>query len=166
MRHADVGAQRARDLLDGQAVIRGRGAGAERTAVLARQSRIPASALALKMPDERQSERRRSIRITCALGIDVRPVGEPYAMRCETTDINMTGCYVRTLFPLAVNTPVELTITINGTATKTTGVVKTSDPGVGIGIEFTAISAEISRFYRSYLDAIGHGHDGNVTIIR
>ena|SRR5579863_8870710 len=78
-------------------------------------------------------------------------------MQCSSTDIGGRGCYVETLVPLHINSEVVITFWIDSEKIKTTGIVRASDPGVGMGIEFTALEAHIQRRLQAYLDKIDQG---------
>jgi PilZ domain len=78
-------------------------------------------------------------------------------MQCSSTDIGGRGCYVETMVPLHISTDVIITFWIDSEKIKTTGVVRTSDPGVGMGIEFTALEEHIQNRLQAYLDKIDQG---------
>lgn len=85
-------------------------------------------------------ERRGTARRRCSLMIQLRAPEQGYPNRCETTDISPCGCYVKSLFPLPVGTVVDVGIRTGDTEVQAKGVVKTSDPGLGNGIEFTEMT--------------------------
>jgi hypothetical protein len=78
-------------------------------------------------------------------------------MQCSSTDIGGRGCYVESLVPLHINSEVIITFWIDSEKIKTTGVVRASDPGVGMGIEFTALEEHIQKRLQTYLDKIDQG---------
>jgi hypothetical protein len=78
-------------------------------------------------------------------------------MQCYATDIGGRGCYVETLVPLAVETDVNITFWIDSEKFLTKGRVRTSDPAVGMGIEFTALEEQIQKRLQEYLDNIDQG---------
>ena len=87
-------------------------------------------------------ERRRDVRYKCegtaefhAEGIDVRT-------RAALSDISRSGCYLEMQATSAVDTLVDLLITVNGTGVRVKGIVRTSYPLLGMGIAFTEISKE------------------------
>lgn len=75
-------------------------------------------------------------------------------MQCSATDIGGRGCYVETLVPLPIGSDIILTFWIDSEKINTRGVVRASDPGVGMGIEFTALEADIQQKLQQYLDKI------------
>lgn len=78
-------------------------------------------------------------------------------MHCSATDIGGRGCYVETLVPLHINTNVIITFWIDSEKIQTSGSVRASDPGVGMGIEFTALEAHIQKRLQVYLEKIDQG---------
>jgi len=78
-------------------------------------------------------------------------------MQCSSTDIGGRGCYVESLVPLHINSEVIITFWIDSEKIKTTGIVRASDPGVGMGIEFTALEGHIQKRLQAYLDKIDQG---------
>jgi len=73
-------------------------------------------------------------------------------MQCYATDIGGRGCYVESLVPLAVDTDVNITFWIDSEKFLTKGRVRTSDPAVGMGIEFTALEDQIQKRLQEYLN--------------
>jgi hypothetical protein len=78
-------------------------------------------------------------------------------MQCSATDIGGRGCYVETLVPLPVATEVIITFWVDSEKISTSGRVRTSDPAVGMGIEFTALESEIQERLQQYLDKMDRG---------
>lgn len=78
-------------------------------------------------------------------------------MQCYATDIGGRGCYVETLVPLSVSTEVIITFWIDSDKIVTKGRIKTSDPAVGMGIEFIALEEQIQKRLQEYLDKMDKG---------
>ena len=78
-------------------------------------------------------------------------------MHCSSTDIGGRGCYVESLVPLQINTNVIITFWIDSEKISTTAIVRASDPGVGMGIEFTALEGHIQKKLQAYLEKIDQG---------
>jgi len=72
--------------------------------------------------------------------------GRPYAF-APLLDFSASGCYVETMYPLAVGTELELTITLKAldVTVPVTATVRTSDQGVGMGVKFGGEHAERLR---------------------
>ncbi len=68
---------------------------------------------------------------------DGRSVGSGNAV--TTADMSAGGCYVETRTPLPVREKVTISFWLNSERVQTTAVVRTSDGGVGMGIEFTGL---------------------------
>ena len=100
------------------------------------------------------SERRRFARHPCALPVQLHAVGQDYPISGETTDISLGGCYVKLLFPLAAGTVVEIRIGMDGRDIKARGTIKTVDPTLGTGIEFTEMDPYCQHELQLYLEAI------------
>jgi hypothetical protein len=83
--------------------------------------------------------------------------GKRAHMQCSSTDIGGRGCYVETMVPLQIGTEFIISFWIDSEKIKTTAVVRASDPGVGMGIEFTALEAHIQERLQAYLEKIDQG---------
>jgi hypothetical protein len=78
-------------------------------------------------------------------------------MQCSATDIGGRGCYVESLVPLAIGSEIILTFWIDSEKVTTKGIVRASDPGVGMGIEFTTLEMHIQQMLQAYLEKIDKG---------
>jgi hypothetical protein len=78
-------------------------------------------------------------------------------MQTNATDIGGRGCYVETLLPLAMGTRVKLKFWIDSEKVQTGGIVRASDPGVGMGIEFTDLENKIQETLQRHLDKMNEG---------
>jgi hypothetical protein len=61
------------------------------------------------------------------------------------------------MVPLHINAEVTITFWVDSEKIQTTGVVRASDPGVGMGIEFTALEEHIQQRLQAYLEKIDQG---------
>lgn len=86
---------------------------------------------------------------------DDRSVGSH--MQTHATDISGRGCYVETIMPLAVDTPLKITFWMGSEKVSTTGLVRASDPGVGMGIEFTGLSDAGQQRLQQHLEKMEAG---------
>jgi hypothetical protein len=73
-------------------------------------------------------------------------------MNTNATDIGGRGCYVETMLPLPLGTQGTITFWIDDQKVQTTAVVRSSDPGVGMGIEFTTLDHEVQERLQQFLD--------------
>jgi hypothetical protein len=101
---------------------------------------------------QRQQERREHPRLKLRVPFELRTEGTETPIRGATSDLALGGCYIETIFPLALNTTLELILQIGSTVV-VVGKVVTCDPNVGNGIKFTRILPEDREELRSYLEA-------------
>jgi hypothetical protein len=73
-------------------------------------------------------------------------------MNTNATDIGGRGCYVETLLPLPLGTQGTITFWMDDEKVQTTAVVRASDPGVGMGIEFTTLDTQVQERLQQFLD--------------
>ena len=85
------------------------------------------------------------------------PDGRRSHMQCTATDIGGRGCYVESLVPLQIGTDIIITFWIDSEKISTKAMVRASDPGVGMGLEFTALEVPIQQKLQAYLDKIDQG---------
>jgi hypothetical protein len=78
-------------------------------------------------------------------------------MQTNATDISGRGCYVETIMPLAVDTPLKITFWIDSDKVSTSGIVRACDPGVGMGIEFTGLSLEDQQRLQQHIERLDKG---------
>jgi hypothetical protein len=106
----------------------------------------------------RRSDKRRYLRHRVQFPIVISFADSHRAqMQCYATDIGGRGCYVETLVPLSVSTEVVITFWVDSDKITTKGRVRTSDSGVGMGIEFIALEEEIQKRLQEYLDKMDNG---------
>jgi hypothetical protein len=75
-------------------------------------------------------------------------------MQTNATDIGGRGCYVETLLPLPKGTEVNIIFWMDSEKIKTSGIVRASDPGVGMGIEFTALENQVQQRLQQLLEKL------------
>ena len=78
----------------------------------------------------------------------------------------MSGCYVKMLFPLPAGTVVAIRIGMDGREVKAKGLVKTADPGLGNGIEFTGMASSCRQELERYLQTLPEAGTDSALIIR
>lgn len=106
----------------------------------------------------RPSDRRRFARHRVNFPLDISFTDHARAhMQCSATDMGGRGCYVESLVPLAIGTNVIVTFWIDSEKIRTTGLVRASDPGVGMGIEFTSLEESIQQKLQIYLEKMDVG---------
>ncbi len=100
------------------------------------------------------SNRRRWSRHKISLPIELRDERVKTPMRINATDVSGNGCYVETILPLPVGTTLRVDFYIDSERINITAVVRTCDPGVGNGIEFTGMPLDSKQRMQAYLDGI------------
>jgi hypothetical protein len=75
-------------------------------------------------------------------------------IRVTATDISGSGCYVETLSPFPIGTGLGAELWIGSEKVITRAWVRTSDPRVGMGIEFVGLKTEDQRRFQAYLQAL------------
>ena len=100
------------------------------------------------------SNRRRFRRHQISMPLELRDerVGTP--MRITATDVSGNGCYVETIMPLPAGTTLRAEFYLDSERISITAVVRTCDPGVGNGIEFTGLPPNGKQRMQEYLEAI------------
>jgi hypothetical protein len=78
-------------------------------------------------------------------------------MQTNATDIGGRGCYVETLLPLPLGTKVKIAFWMDSEKIQTSGVVRASDGGVGMGIEFTQLDDHVQQRLQQYLEKLDVG---------
>lgn len=69
-----------------------------------------------------------------------------------STDIGGRGCYVETRAPLSRGTKVSVAFSLGSQNVETSGVVRASDPGVGMGIEFTDLDNHVQNQLQQFIE--------------
>src|ERR1019366_9464185 len=100
------------------------------------------------------SNRRRWHRHTISLPLELRDERVNAPLRINATDVSGNGCYVETMLPFPLGTMLRVDFWLDSEHIKISAVVRTSDPGVGNGIEFTGMPPETKTRMQAYLDAI------------
>ena len=75
-------------------------------------------------------------------------------MRINATDVSGNGCYVETLLPLPVGTVLRIDFYMDSERMTIYAIIRTCDPNVGNGIEFTGLPPEGKQHLQEYLDTI------------
>ena len=100
------------------------------------------------------ANKRRFPRHKISLPLELRDerIGTP--MRINATDVSGNGCYVETIMPLPAGTVLRVEFYLDSERLNITAVVRTCDPGVGNGIEFTGLPPAGKQRMQDYLNAI------------
>ena len=100
------------------------------------------------------SNRRRYPRHKISLPLELRDERVNTPLRINATDVSGNGCYVETIMPLPVGTVLRVDFHLDTQRVTVTAVVRTCDPGVGNGIEFTGLPPDGKDRMQAYLDGI------------
>ncbi|GAC1432953.1 MAG: hypothetical protein NVS1B11_00160 [Terriglobales bacterium] len=73
-------------------------------------------------------------------------------MQTNATDISGRGFYVETMMPLAIDTVVKLMFWMNEEKLRADGVVRTCDPCMGMGIEFTSLDDNVQQRLQKFIE--------------
>jgi hypothetical protein len=119
-------------------------------------SQLPAEMRADK-PVISPDNRRRFQRHKISFPLEFRDERVNTPMRVNATDISGNGCYVETVMPLAVSTVLKVDFWIDQERIATTATVRTRDPGVGMGIEFTGLPDDSKKRFQAHLDKLDPG---------
>jgi c-di-GMP-binding flagellar brake protein YcgR len=98
-------------------------------------------------------ERRENARIKVKVPVELHFEDNDTPYRCATADLSLLGCYIETMFPFPVDTPVELKLEANNTLL-ILGRIVTSDPQVGNGVQFVKMLPEDIEELRLFLEHI------------
>ena len=95
-------------------------------------------------PQPRGAERRHERRFEASLPVEVKST-QTSSLRAEISDISLGGCYISTLYPVAVGLSVTVIFWIGDEKVSVRGKVRTCVPGVGCGIEFLDLTENTKR---------------------
>jgi hypothetical protein len=85
-------------------------------------------------------ERRAAKRYACKGSASIRQQETKFPLGATVSDISLSGCYAELLTTLPVGTKVELLLQVVETTVHCAAEVRTSHPGVGMGIKFEQMS--------------------------
>jgi len=117
------------------------------------KSQIPEGE-ASRTVDSSGQNRRRFYRHKISFPLEIRDERVNTPMRVNSTDVSGNGCYVETIYPLAKGTTLKAEIWIESEKITTSAVVRASDPGVGMGIEFIGLTDETKQRMQAHLDRL------------
>lgn len=100
------------------------------------------------------SNRRRYHRHKISLPLELRDERVQAPIRINATDVSGNGCYVESMLPLPLGTVLRVDFWLDSEHINITALVRTCDPGVGNGIEFTGMAPDTKVRMQAYLDAI------------
>jgi hypothetical protein len=119
-------------------------------------SQLPAEVRS-NLPNITPDNRRRFQRHKISFPLEFRDERVNTPMRVNATDISGNGCYVETVMPLAISTSLRVDFWIDDEHVSTTATIRTRDPGVGMGIEFTGLPPDTKDRFQAHLDKMDPG---------
>jgi hypothetical protein len=119
-------------------------------------SQMPAE-IRLNLPAAAPDNRRRFQRHKISFPLEFRDERVNTPMRVNATDISGNGCYVETVMPLPVSTVLKVDFWIDQEHVSASATVRTRDPGVGMGIEFTGLPDDSKQRFQAHLDKLDPG---------
>lgn len=90
--------------------------------------------------DRREAERRRQPRYNCAGIAKLWENGSEHSIAGRVNEISRGGCYVEMMSPLRTGTAILLELSVSGRTARLEGIVRTSQPTFGMGVEFTRMA--------------------------
>ena len=118
---------------------------------------LPTGMKAEERTTPRHDNRRKFLRHKISFPLELRDERVNTPLRVNATDISGNGCYVETVMPLAVATSLRVDLWMGEERLTPCAVVRTRDPGVGMGIEFTGLTEEQKKRFQAHLDQIDTG---------
>lgn len=106
------------------------------------------------LPVASNDNRRRFLRHKVSFPLEFRDERVNTPMRVNATDISGNGCYVETVMPLATATTLKVDFWIDQEHLSTSATVRTRDPGVGMGVEFTGLPDDTKKRFQEHLDKL------------
>jgi hypothetical protein len=109
------------------------------------------------LPVPAADNRRRFQRHKISFPLEFRDERVNTPMRVNATDVSGNGCYVETAMPLPLSTVLRVDIWIDQEHVTSSATVRTRDPGVGMGIEFTGLPEHTKNQFQAHLDKLDPG---------
>jgi len=109
------------------------------------------------LPVPTADNRRRFQRHKISFPLEFRDERVNTPMRVNATDISGNGCYVETAMPLTLTTVLKVDFWIDQERITASATVRTRDPGVGMGIEFTGLPNDTKKRFQAHLDTLDPG---------
>ncbi len=97
------------------------------------------------MPNYTPDNRRKFQRHRISFPLEFRDERVDTPMRVNATDISGNGCYVETVMPLPISTVLRVEFWMDQERISASATVRTRDPGVGMGIEFSGLPEDSKK---------------------
>jgi len=109
-------------------------------------------------------ERRIAQRYICCGAASIWHPGVKHFVRGTVSDVSLSGCYVEVMTPLNVRDKVVLTLNINETQIRTPAEVRTSHPGMGMGLKFVDMTEMARSSMRALIFRLGHSGSNQIDV--
>jgi hypothetical protein len=98
--------------------------------------------------------RRRRVRHKISFALGLRDERTNIPMRVNATDISGNGCYIETIMPIQAGTSLRVEFFMEDERVTSTAIVRTCDPGVGMGIEFMSLTPDLQDRFQRLLEKL------------
>ena len=105
-------------------------------------------------------ERRVAHRYVCTGGISIYHPSTKHFMRGTVADLSLSGCYVEIMAPLNAHEKAALVLTVGDVEVRATAEVRTSHPGMGMGLKFKDLAESDKANLRTLISRLGHSTTG------
>ncbi len=105
-------------------------------------------------PSAAQADQRASDRYPFVISAEVTEASTGARLSARTSDLGLRGCYIDMLNPFARGTTVQVRLTREKKSFEAEGTVAHSQPGMGMGVAFTAISPDQLEVLRNWLGEV------------
>jgi len=100
-------------------------------------------------------ERRNSARFDCRGSAEIFIPSVSFPTRGQIDDISLSGVYIQTTAPLLVGNDVKLNLSVQSFTLQAEAQVRTSHPGVGMGLMFTKMNPENRQILGAVINRLG-----------
>jgi hypothetical protein len=98
------------------------------------------AAIERREQERRKVEQRRYPRCNCAGTAKLWENGSEHSITGRINEISRGGCYVEIMSPMRTGTAIRLELSVCGRMLRLEGIVRTSQPTIGMGVEFTRMA--------------------------
>jgi len=101
------------------------------------------------------SERRTEPRTPMIAQAEVADIASGVKLSARVSDLSMSGCYLDALTPLPEGSDVHIRIAFNSEKLALRAKIRFSHPGLGMGVQFDALTGEQMQTLHNWLVSIG-----------
>jgi hypothetical protein len=111
-------------------------------------------------------ERRAARRYLCSGGVSIYHPGTKHFMRGTLADLSLNGCYVEMMTPLSISDKVALVLNVKDTEIRATAEVRTSHPGMGMGLKFRDLAEKDKSNLQTLIFRLGPSGSGQTYVLK